>query len=126
MADANAHSEQVNHNGLCYDYLIKAGSYSDWCTTVLFYKVLHMVDQFLIRYNLNPTNHRDRSDYIRMYLRDIRVEYNHLYEASIKSRYETDYLSAADKGKAYHDRVFNDDFIPLSQKMARVLAAPGP
>jgi hypothetical protein len=126
MANSNNHKEQVNQNGLCYDDLIKAGSYSDWCTTVLFYKALHMVDQYLAKYGLHPTNHYDRYNFIRMYLPNIRIEYKQLYEASIKSRYGTDYLSAADKGKAYHERVFKGDFTSFSQKMTKVLTAPGP
>jgi hypothetical protein len=126
MAINKKHSEQVTQNGLCYNYLVKAGSFSDWETTVLFYKAVHMVDQYLERYGLRPKDHLERRNFIRTHLRDIRVEYNHLYEASIKSRYETDYLSAADKGKAYHERVFREAFTPFSQRMTRLLAAPGP
>src|SRR3989339_862819 len=109
MPRANKHNEQANQNGLCYDYLTKAESYSDWCTTVLFYKALHMIDQYLAKYGLHPANHTDRYTYIKRYLPNIRIEYKQLLEASKKSRYYTDYLSAADKGKAYHERVFKDD-----------------
>ena len=86
-----------------------------------------MVDQYLAKYGLgHPISHRERYDFIKMYLQDIRSEYYHLYVASKRSRYDTDYLSAADKGKAYHEKVFKDDFIPLSQKLTRILTAPGP
>jgi hypothetical protein len=128
MTKIDSHKMQVQHNRLCYDYLIKAASpsYNDWCTTVLFYRALHMVDQYLAKYGAHPINHHDRYDYIKMYLPGVRIEYKQLYEASIKSRYGTDYLSTPDKGKTYHDRVFKDDFIPFSQKMTKVLSSVGP
>lgn len=128
MAGVDNHKKQVEHNQLCYDYLIKAESelYHDWCTTVLFYKALHMVDQYLARYKLEPKNHDDRQDHIKKYLPDIRLEYYHLYQASIKSRYETDYLSIPDKGKGYHKRILENSFIPLAKKMEKVLSAAGP
>jgi len=85
-----------------------------------------MVDQYLAKYGLHPIGHQDRYSYIRKYLPDVRAEYQQLYEASIKSRYGTDYLVTADKGKAYHARIFTNSFIPFSQKMTKVLTAPGP
>jgi hypothetical protein len=126
MARIDNHGEQVKHNMACHTYLAQGGSYHDWCTTVIFYIALHMVDQYLAKYGWHPRNHTERYSYIRNYLQNIRVEYNHLYHASRRSRYETDYLSATDKGRTYYEKVLNDSFIPLSQKLTNILSAPGP
>ena len=67
--------------------------HADWIVTLAFYKVLHAVDSYLAQKQIHPRGHTasqgrmGRNQYVKRYLRIIYPQYNALYRASRKARY---------------------------------------
>lgn len=67
--------------------------HADWIVTIAFYKALHAVDSYLARKGIHPTVHTSpqgvgRNQYVKKHLRIIYPQYNALYRASRKARYD--------------------------------------
>ena len=96
----------------------------DWAITVMFYCTLHFVDAYLIKTVLfTPESHtaimkngkrRDgRNDSVKKYIPLLSSNFNMLYDASRKARYEGAYRTPQSVGN--FQKLYGNDFTPLRQ-----------
>jgi hypothetical protein len=98
MSDKEQHFNIVDHN---YEALIHlsspdASSYTDWCTTIVFYMALQYIHAYLAdKENIHPSNHANLDSIIskNKRLRTIYNKYRHLKDDSEDARYEGKILS---------------------------------
>ncbi len=74
-------------------------NFYDWRVTVAFYIAVHLVERVLYKEcKVNSSNHTDRKNFIKSNpcLREIRSDYQQLYQMSRKARYECSSISSSE------------------------------
>jgi hypothetical protein len=121
------HLQQARHNEALASQL---GSPSllayDWAITALFYCALHFVDAYLFDLrNLDPEGHTarwdqrlgrrilGRNDYVKLNIPAIYQDYEKLYNASRRARYEGAFLSTT--ANRYYQSLKNNEFTRVRQ-----------
>lgn len=105
MASSSEHYAQAQSNEGFYENLgAERSTTPEWAMTVLFYSALHYAQAAFVYLNPSelPSDHGQRKKAIRTQFRNIATEYEALYDASRRARYdcippEKQELSAAQK-----------------------------
>ena len=91
MPTTQEHVEKQNSIRITPSYLQQSqnrSQHADWIVTLAFYKALHAVDSYLVKQGLDSAGHSKRNRHVQNYLQDISEEYNALYRASRRARYD--------------------------------------
>jgi hypothetical protein len=104
MPDENAHIRLAKHNQDLINHLLPdKKNYSDWITTVAFYKALHLVEAvfFCERSILHGRSHENRDSHLKSIKKfeQIYRHYRPLWAAATIARY----LENVGKGKTYNN-----------------------
>ena len=92
MPSTDKHRKQYLHNKnlLTDDVFNNGGKFTDWYITVIFYSAVHLVEQEIAKQNIDPGSHDARFKWMNRdsSLKTISNEYNILYWASRRARYD--------------------------------------
>lgn len=91
MASSLAHLTQAQTNeGFYEDLGAERSNTPEWAMTVLFYAAVHYVQAACVhlRYQPEPSDHKERKKAIRTEFRGIASDYESLEDASRRARYE--------------------------------------
>ncbi|MBC8462661.1 MAG: hypothetical protein H8D67_32245 [Deltaproteobacteria bacterium] len=96
MPNETTHQLQAEQNErLARGLILLSPHLMDWTITACFYAALHLVDGYLARLGIQPRNHQEREDWIRIRLRPIFREYRVLKRFSIRARYDAFQMNPA-------------------------------
>lgn len=89
MPDELTHIYQANRNHGALEYLMNgADCYSEWVTTVAFYKAVHVVEAMLFhQYGINSHDHRKRLGTLQSRNKELYKQFRPLHQASMVARY---------------------------------------
>lgn len=93
------HARQSAHNQGARRRLSASSQYLDWEITILFYSVLHVIDEYLESVGENPHSHHERKKMVRENLPHIYNDYRALYALCTKVRYTIVFDSVKDKDR---------------------------
>ena len=90
--------------------------HGDWLVTLAFYKVLHAVDSYFAKQEIDPQGHerkwhKMRDQQVQDHLSYIYPQYDALYKASMKARYEADIHEPQEVKTLVNDSVFIEEYI---------------
>ena len=116
MPTTQEHIKKQNSIQITLSYLQQAPNnfqHADWVVTLAFYKALHAVDSYLVKQGLDSVGHSKRNRHVQNHLQDISEEYNALYRASRRARYDA--YTYQDNPQAVttlvNDSVFIEEYI---------------
>ncbi|MBC8449854.1 MAG: hypothetical protein H8D78_19140 [Chloroflexi bacterium] len=99
MPSERTHHRLVQHNrDFLGTFALDTTPYRDWAVTVMFYAALHLVECYLARKDLHPSDHTVRDAYLQRTagLKPIWTQYRRLKDESQSARYEGATFTAAE------------------------------
>ncbi len=119
MPNETEHIQQANRNDAALKHLMgDVQSYSEWVTTVAFYKAVHVIEAMLFHlHGKNSHDHKSRLDTLRACNKTLYREFRPLYVASMVARYLCD---NSGNGKAVTYATFSD-YLPSSDVVTEIV-----
>lgn len=93
MPEAEAHEKQYKHNkNLLQCNVLQSEENYDWAITIAFYSAMHLIEKFFAEKGIHNKSHEARNRFVAneatLKRKRIPIQYNLLYNQSIRSRYE--------------------------------------
>ena len=117
MPTKEAHLQLAQHNQMVITHLLpEIDKFSDWISTIAFYKALHIVEAIFAKDGFHGANHENRDKYLKRNNRytNIYRHYHQLWCISMMARYLRDSDTKSDLA------IFSD-YISSEQVKNRVL-----
>ena len=89
MPSHSQHIDKFKHNIKFIDSGEISSKHNDWKVTIIFYAAVHLIEAYLSQNGYHTESHKSRFNWINKIpsLKAIAIDYQTLYNYSIKSRY---------------------------------------